>query len=504
MSFKMSSPFKHPKTGMYWLRRRVPAHLIAVVGRSEEKRSLRTKDPAEAKRLFTRAMAEIEERWANLERGEQDLTAREAVNMARPFYDGMIAEFKDQPILQTRWDVEIGATCFAPPSMSAPSVFAIDEHEVKRIVMEGWCRDFAKGRLAASGVQVSEANVAVLARFIAEALQAAAIELKQRSKVPLFGREAERLIGDAGEADRLDSSKGEPVPAKKIFDGWAAERKPNQKTVYSYEKVLDAFMGFVGEDDAKKATQKHAAAWKADMLARGLSAKTIAASKLGAVRAIFRWAADNGMIAENPFAKVTISVKKKPGERRRGYTDEEAQLVLRAAENQTVAHRRWVPLLCAYTGAGVSEVSQLRKQDVVEMQGIWSLQLMPEAGSLKNASSERIIPLHPKIIEAGFLSFVDQVEAGPIFSEVPLDRFGVRGGIMTKLISRWVRDELKIEDPRLAPSHAWRHRFKTLCRRHGLSSDIGDALTGHTSRTVGDSYGAFEVSSLYRELCKLP
>ena len=101
----MSSPWKHPKTGMYWIRRRVPAHLVELVGRSEEKQSLRTKDPAEAKRAFSMAMATIEERWANLERGAHTLTAREAVNLARVFYDGMVDEFRDQPLLQTKWDV---------------------------------------------------------------------------------------------------------------------------------------------------------------------------------------------------------------------------------------------------------------------------------------------------------------------------------------------------------------------------------------------------------------
>jgi hypothetical protein len=72
------------------------------------------------------------------------------------------------------------------------------------------------------------------------------------------------------------------------------------------------------------------------------------------------------------------------------------------------------------------------------------------------------------VVETGFLTFVEKQKAGPIFPEVPPDRFGVRGGNMTKLIARWVRDELGIDDPRVAPSHAWRHRFKTLCRRHGV------------------------------------
>lgn len=63
-----SWPWKHPKTGVYWIRRRVPAHLVAA-GRSEDKQSPRTKDTVEAKRAFAVAIAAIEERWANLKRG---------------------------------------------------------------------------------------------------------------------------------------------------------------------------------------------------------------------------------------------------------------------------------------------------------------------------------------------------------------------------------------------------------------------------------------------------
>jgi len=36
-----------------------------------------------------------------------------------------------------------------------------------------------------------------------------------------------------------------------------------------------------------------------------------------------------------------------------------------------------------------------------------------------------------------------------------------------------------------------------------LAQDILDALTGHGSRSVADSYGEFPVEALYREICKI-
>nr|WP_321982901.1 DUF6538 domain-containing protein [uncultured Cohaesibacter sp.] len=41
----MTYPFKHPKTGIYDYRKVVPVPLRAVIGKREEKRSLKTKDP---------------------------------------------------------------------------------------------------------------------------------------------------------------------------------------------------------------------------------------------------------------------------------------------------------------------------------------------------------------------------------------------------------------------------------------------------------------------------
>jgi integrase len=159
--------------------------------------------------------------------------------------------------------------------------------------------------------------------------------------------------------------------------------------------------------------------------------------------------------------------------------------------------------LCAYTGGRISEIAQLRKSDVVALDDIWCIKFDPEAGPLKNAGSERLVPIHSALLDGGFLAFVEGVTDGPLFPSLPVDKFGKRGGNGTKLVGRWVRS-LGLIDPRLSPSHSWRHRFKTSARRYGLATDIVDAIAGHASRSIGDSYGEFPVEALKRELEKLP
>ncbi len=65
MALPMSRPTKHRRTGVYQFRMRVPADLVAQVGREEVTRSLSTKDPVQAKRRFAEVRAEFEALWAN-------------------------------------------------------------------------------------------------------------------------------------------------------------------------------------------------------------------------------------------------------------------------------------------------------------------------------------------------------------------------------------------------------------------------------------------------------
>jgi hypothetical protein len=70
----MSRPFKHPKTGIFWLRKRVPKDPVPVLGKAEVSRSLKTRDPTEAKTRHLQALAEMDAQWANLRSGPQSLT----------------------------------------------------------------------------------------------------------------------------------------------------------------------------------------------------------------------------------------------------------------------------------------------------------------------------------------------------------------------------------------------------------------------------------------------
>ncbi|MDE0924129.1 DUF6538 domain-containing protein [Aurantimonas coralicida] len=65
MVLRMARPWKHPNSGVFYLRVRVPSDLVSLVGRKLEKQSLRTKDVGEARVRFSKAMADLTNRSGN-------------------------------------------------------------------------------------------------------------------------------------------------------------------------------------------------------------------------------------------------------------------------------------------------------------------------------------------------------------------------------------------------------------------------------------------------------
>lgn len=119
--------------------------------------------------------------------------------------------------------------------------------------------------------------------------------------------------------------------------------------------------------------------------------KTIRDAKITPVRAIPQWAADNRRLPANPAQRIVIDIRHRASETKRSFSDAEAAIVLRAALGEKDPVRRWVPWLCAYSGARLAEVCQSCVEDIVEIEGIWCMRFDPEAGSLKTRGSERAI-----------------------------------------------------------------------------------------------------------------
>jgi integrase len=200
--------------------------------------------------------------------------------------------------------------------------------------------------------------------------------------------------------------------------------------------------------------------------------------------------------------------------RRLPYTDAEVAALLVLAEKEEVPRLRWIPWLLALTGARAGEIAQLWGAHVKHSDGIHFLSITPtdDGGEIKNAASEREVPLHPEIIKRGFLEFVATRNGGPLFygGESASPRppkpdamsHAAKGPI--NRVREWVRKQKGFDNPRKAPNHSFRHWFKTACMKAGILDSVADAIQGHVgSGGEADTYRHSDLATMYAAICRL-
>jgi hypothetical protein len=245
MALSMSRPWKHPKTGVYWLRKRIPDDLRPILGKLEEKRSLKTRDPAEAKRRLLEVLTELEIQWANLRTGPKSLTEREAHELALAIHDQWLEQYRDNPSEQVFWRLDLGERLWSPPlridwSVTDPKSFlaSYDPDGLKIQAMEDWCLSTATECLATRGLVTDELSRLRVAKAIAAAVHRASDTLFQYSR---------GNFGGAGQGSRTASaskilaevfSPEKPIRFDELVKGWAGEKRPAEKTLYEWKRVI--------------------------------------------------------------------------------------------------------------------------------------------------------------------------------------------------------------------------------------------------------------------------
>ncbi len=311
-----------------------------------------------------------------------------------------------------------------------------------------------------------------------------------------------------------------PVQIEQLFNRYMAELKANGKGAGAEKRwrpIIEDLVKFTKISDARKLTKKHIVEWK-DAKITTLAPRTVRDVYLTAVNAVLNWAVSNDLLETNPARDVKLKVALKPVTRPKGFTREEAVAVLKfslayeapKSDNPqtrekpgTTAAKKWAPLICALTGSRISEITQLRKEDIREENGISYIRITPDAGKVKNRQY-RDVPLYPQIIEKGFLKFVETSPAGALFYP-PMEgkRTADPAQTVSGRISNWLQKNHVIPDG-VSPNHGWRHAFKTFGLEAGIDGRVLDAIQGHAPRTAGENYGDVTISAKKIAIDKLP
>ncbi|QCI68960.1 tyrosine-type recombinase/integrase [Phreatobacter stygius] len=289
-----------------------------------------------------------------------------------------------------------------------------------------------------------------------------------------------------------------------------------------WETLIQRFVAYLGHSDPARVSTQDVRNYRDHLIKSGRLLRTARHSDLAALRSIFRFGIEQGLL---PIADPTSGVRFRSSRlvtsrKMMAFSDDEARTLLRAADLEDKPSRRWIPWLTALTGSRISTIVNLRHEDVVKIDDVWCIRISRQAGPIKTAASERIVPIHPLILERGFIDFVHSTGRDRLFINKDARRFILDGKTTTSSIpapynpgrttrnrlTEWIHS-LGLDIGRSSgkdPNHAWRHWFKEKAFEVGIPEKITDAIVGHAQASISRRYGAVSVPVMFDELKKIP
>lgn len=163
-----------------------------------------------------------------------------------------------------------------------------------------------------------------------------------------------------------------------------------------------------------------------------------------------------------------------------------SQLAINLQHNQD---RIYMPLIGLLHGLRVNEAAQLYLDDIIERDGVMCFRIDKTHPNqrLKNKRAKRIIPIHPKLIELGFLQYVKEIEKDGkerIFPQLYLTKNKGYGQAFSKKFNNmdfkteWVNHENLYNEDYRTDFHSLRHSFSTRLSGRIKDSQL-DFLMGH-------------------------
>ena len=227
------------------------------------------------------------------------------------------------------------------------------------------------------------------------------------------------------------------------------------------------------------------------------------------ISALFNWAINQGYTNQNVF-KGKLEPIRKTAKVEKHFTRQELHLILgdKLTEESLAINkpeRYWTTFISAYSGARLNEVCQLHVADIEKIDGIWAINLNADSEdkSIKTEAGNRIIPLHPKLIDFGLLDYVKQMKNQNHLKLFPNLKKMRSTGYRT-MISRWFAKYLKKLGikKRGKNFHSFRHTVVNKLTNQKVYEPFIRELIGHSHGSITlDVYGGKKPLSVLLNEC---
>jgi len=225
---------------------------------------------------------------------------------------------------------------------------------------------------------------------------------------------------------------------------------------------------------------------------------------IGWLSTFFEWCNIQDYVNKNLTIGLKVKDKRKPLKNRKPLDNDDLEIIREKLFTQTNQNkyiaRLWVVLIGLYEGMRLEEIAQLHIEDIYQVQGIWIIDINENPNKhgehikhVKNQPSLRRIPIHPKLMEMGFIQYFEQVKKQGherVFYQFPngRDGFGRQTG---DWFNRNIKRVLSNSDKK--SFHSTRHtliqRLKNVSADpHKLKAIVGHGEKDITYKVYGEEF----------------
>ena len=208
---------------------------------------------------------------------------------------------------------------------------------------------------------------------------------------------------------------------------------------------------------------------------------------IGGIAALLRYCTDEGLVAVNHASGLKMLEKGRADEERSTYSIEDlAKVVANLPRDPATPERYWIPLIGCYSGMRLNEICQLYVDDVQQVEGVWCFSVNGTNDKrLKNLASERRIPVHPRLIDLGFLEHLENTRksnAPRLWMNLTwMDIHGYSNGF-GKWYQRYNRTNVTADPKKVF--HSMRHTLANTLKQIGVQEVVIAEIMGHANDSM--------------------
>ncbi|WP_346283304.1 DUF6538 domain-containing protein [Bradyrhizobium sp. 40] len=387
----MACPTKRQSTDNWYYRRTIPKDVQMLLQKLPKERrprgwykthisiSLGTADRTAAKAKCGEVSALVERHLKALREGPRTLSVRQITALSGIAYRAFTEALEDNPGLTVEGWLNV-AEANEAAKRGNPLLIAKSSKERREISMEQRFGGLADATLLREGIITDDDSRWKLIEALSRDLREGAKKLARNADgdfTPDTYVSRFPLMNESKPAIR----SGKTLTG--LVNAWhkdALARGVRPRDAKRWMAVVLRFKEWLRQDDLSRVASETVQRWGDERSAGGIAAKTINDTDFAALRAVFGWGRKRGWLISNPAAEARIEGRAKKVTREKFFLADEYGAILRAAlavkatnreHPKTTAAKRWVPWLCAYSGARVMEMIQLRKEDLRKESGNW-------------------------------------------------------------------------------------------------------------------------------------